>query len=89
MDAKKGILERDIYFGKYKPIKKIGEGSFGMIYLAVNEQTGEKYALKFEEKKKKNNLLESEAYILSYLKGRMHFIYLSWYSFCKIIWICW
>ena len=39
-------LESKIYFGKYKPEKKIGEGSFGKIYSAINIFTNEKFALK-------------------------------------------
>ncbi len=69
-------IESKIYFSKYKPEKKIGEGSFGKIYsciykfnnVAVNIQTNEKYALKLENKSGQS-LLESEAYVLCYLKG--------------------
>ena len=39
-------MENKIYFSKYKPEKKIGEGSFGKIYSAVNIYTNEKFALK-------------------------------------------
>ena len=39
-------IENKIYFSKYKPDKKIGEGSFGKIYSAVNVNTNEKFALK-------------------------------------------
>jgi hypothetical protein len=42
-----------IYFGKYKQDKKIGEGSFGkiyigisLLYLAININTNEKFAIK-------------------------------------------
>ena len=61
-----------VYFGKYKTEKKLGEGSFGMIYKAVFNE--EEYALKFENRKKGQSLLQSEAYIMSYLKGRKHII---------------
>lgn len=56
-----------IYFSKYLILRKLGEGSFGMIYLAANGP--EEYALKFESKSKGQNLLETEAYIMNYLKG--------------------
>jgi serine/threonine protein kinase len=39
-------MENKLYFSKYKPEKKIGEGSFGKIYSAVNIHTNEKFALK-------------------------------------------
>ena len=55
------------YFSKYRTIKKLGEGSFGKVYKA--EYNGEYYAIKFEEKSKGQNLLETEATIMSYLKG--------------------
>ena len=55
------------FFSKYKCVKKLGEGSFGMIYKA--EYNNEYFALKFENRKKSQNLLESEAEIMSYLKG--------------------
>jgi serine/threonine protein kinase len=62
-------LTGKIFFGKYKPEKKLGEGSFGKIYSAVNVTDGENYALKMESKEGGQNLLESEAYFLCYLKG--------------------
>ena len=39
-----------------------------MIYKAKFKD--EEYALKFENRKRGQNLLQSEAYIMSYLKGR-------------------
>ena len=77
MTAKEDPISK-IYFGKYQPEKKIGEGSFGKIYSSFNIQTKEKYAIKFvktviiiqEIKNTGQSLLECEAYLLSYLKGR-------------------
>ena len=62
-------LDNRIFFNKYKPEKKIGEGSFGKIYLSHNINTGEKFALKLENRNITPSLLEQEAYILCYLKG--------------------
>jgi len=39
-------LESKIFFSKYKAEKKIGEGSFGKIYSAINIHTKERCALK-------------------------------------------
>ena len=65
-ESKKTIINQ-IFFKKYRCIKKLGEGSFGMIYKA--EYNDEYFALKFEDRLKGSNLLESEAAIMSYLKG--------------------
>lgn len=39
-------MEDKIFFSKYKPLKKLGEGSFGKIYSAQNFKTGSIYAIK-------------------------------------------
>ena len=62
-------IENKIFFSKYKPNKKIGEGSFGKIYSAINIETNENFAIKMEVREGGQNLLESEAYVLCYLKG--------------------
>ena len=35
-----------LFFNKYRPVKRLGEGSFGKIYSAVNINTNQKFALK-------------------------------------------
>ena len=39
-------FSRRLFFNKYKPVKKLGEGSFGKIYSAVNINNQQKFALK-------------------------------------------
>ena len=62
-------LESKIFFSKYQADKKVGEGSFGKIYSAHNINTGQKFALKLEDKNSGQSLLEQESYVLCYLKG--------------------
>jgi len=62
-------IENKIYFSKYKTDLKIGQGSFGKIYSAHHINNGEKYALKLEKRSGSHSLLETETYILCYLKG--------------------
>ena len=54
-------------FHKYLLVKKLGQGSFGSIYSA--KENNNWHAIKFENKNKGQNLLENEAYIMHYLNG--------------------
>ena len=65
-ESENNEITSKLFFNKYKCIKKLGEGSFGMIYKA--EYNGNYYALKFEDRNGQN-LLESEAAIMKYLEG--------------------
>ena len=65
--SEKDDLLGQIFFKKYKCIKKLGQGSFGKIYEATYND--EHFALKFESINSNSNLLESEASIMNYLKG--------------------
>ena len=56
-----------LVFDRYKLLKRLGAGSFGRIYSA--EYEGQYYAIKLENKSHGQNLLENEAYIMSYLNG--------------------
>ena len=71
-DDSSSSSERDeiighIFFKKYQCIKKLGKGTFGCVYEAT--YNNEHFALKFEKIEKNANLLESEAFIMNYLKG--------------------
>ena len=64
---KRDPLLNEIFFEKFKTIKKLGEGSFGKVYKA--EYNGEYYALKFESRSRAKSLLEMEGTIMAYLQG--------------------
>ena len=66
IDTKDPIINT-LFFGKYKAIKKLGEGSFGKVYKV--EYNNKTYAMKLESKRHSQGLLESEATIMTYLKG--------------------
>ena len=64
---KKDPLLNEIFFEKYKTVKKLGEGSFGKVYKA--QYNGEFYALKFESRSRPKSLLEMEGRLMTYLQG--------------------
>jgi len=55
--------------GVYCLGRKLGSGSFGDIYFAVNTQTGEEFAVKLESTKSKHPMLMYEAKLLKHLQG--------------------
>ena len=57
------LKENKCIFKKYKPIKKIGEGSFGNIYSIIKLKDRSVFAMKTEKINAKE-MLESEAYTL-------------------------
>ena len=62
-------LLNQVFFNKYKLVKKLGEGSFGMIFKAESPEG--KCAFKFEKKRpNKRTLLKNESQIMIYLKGK-------------------
>ena len=48
-------LEGKLFFNKYKPVNKLGEGSFGKIFSAENINNHQKFALKMV----KNNFYQN------------------------------
>ena len=68
-NEKKFIKENPIIFKKYKVIKKIKEGSFGIIYLGKTIENNEYIVLKVEKRKIVKPVLESEAFLLYSIAG--------------------
>ena len=62
-------LINKIFFKKYKILKKIGKGSFGMVYLGKALNLDKYVAVKFEPKTQTDLILERETYLLYYLRG--------------------
>ena len=69
MNQKSESLINQIFFDKYKVIRKIGQGSFGRIYICQDIISNEFYAMKVEQNSYLNNVLETESKYLNYLKG--------------------
>jgi serine/threonine protein kinase len=69
MNHKSESLINQIFFEKYKVIRKIGQGSFGRIYICQDIISNEFYAMKVEQISTLNRVLEIESKYLNYLKG--------------------
>ena len=65
----KFLEENIIIFKKYKPIEKIGKGSFGNIYSVYSLKDKKNYAMKTEKINAEQKTLESEAFYLKILQG--------------------
>ena len=65
-------IEEDNYLGqtifnKYKLIRKLGQGSFGSIYQAQSKCSNKYYAIKLEDMRQEEFILEEESIFLTYL----------------------
>ncbi|ESW34555.1 hypothetical protein PHAVU_001G162300 [Phaseolus vulgaris] len=66
--------------GKFKLGRKIGSGSFGELYIAVNIQTGEEVAIKLEPAKTKHPQLHYESKLYLLLQGGTGIPHLKWFG---------
>ena len=57
----------ELIFNKFKITKKIGQGSFGCIYESKSIHSNKLYAIKVEDMKNQQFILEEESLYLSYL----------------------
>jgi serine/threonine protein kinase len=55
--------------GKYRLVKKLGEGSFGTVFQGTNIKTGEDVAIKLENQKAEINQLHYEYRVLKVLEA--------------------
>ncbi|KAF2934940.1 hypothetical protein DAI22_04g196000 [Oryza sativa Japonica Group] len=66
--------------GKFKLGKKIGSGSFGELYLAVNIQNSEEVAVKLESVKSRHPQLHYESKLYMLLQGGTGIPHLKWFG---------
>lgn len=66
--------------GKYKVTKKLGGGSFGEIFLAVDSSTDEQFAVKLEHTKTKMPQLLYEVKLYKVLTGGTGIPKVHWYG---------
>ncbi|BFY97731.1 hypothetical protein BsWGS_00772 [Bradybaena similaris] len=66
--------------GKYRLVRKIGSGSFGDIYLAINVVNGEEVAVKMESAKAKHPQLLYESKLYKILAGGVGIPHVRWYG---------
>ena len=58
-----------IFFGQYKALCLIGEGSFGKCFKGINLKNNEEICFKIEKKLSKKAFLKIESHALENLKG--------------------
>ncbi len=58
-----------IFFGQYKALCLIGEGSFGKCFKGINLKNNEEICFKIEKKSSKKAFLKIESHALENLKG--------------------
>ena len=66
-EEEEDIFIGKLFFNKYKLIRKLGQGSFGSIYEGQSIYSNKLYAVKIEDMKQDQYILEEESLLLSYL----------------------
>ncbi|CAL8356843.1 unnamed protein product [Merluccius merluccius] len=80
MASSSGSKAEFIVGGKYKLVRKIGSGSFGDIYLAINITNGEEVAVKLESQKARHPQLLYESKLYKILQGGIGIPHIRWYG---------
>ena len=62
------ILDK-VFFGQYKALCLIGEGSFGKCFKGINIKNNEEVCFKIEKKTSQRTFLKIESHCLENLKG--------------------
>uniref|UniRef100_A0AAX7UI14 non-specific serine/threonine protein kinase n=1 Tax=Astatotilapia calliptera TaxID=8154 RepID=A0AAX7UI14_ASTCA len=84
MASSSGSKAEFIVGGKYKLVRKIGSGSFGDIYLAINITNGEEVAVKLESQKARHPQLLYESKLYKILQGGVGIPHISWFRECIV-----
>ncbi|XP_037684959.1 casein kinase I-like [Choloepus didactylus] len=80
MASSGGAKDEFIFGRKYKLLQKIGSGSFGDIYLAINITNGEEVAVKLESQKARYPRLLYESKLCKILQGGIGIPYIWWFG---------
>ncbi|XP_042543037.1 casein kinase I-like [Dipodomys spectabilis] len=80
MASSKGSKADFIVGEKYKLLRKIGSGSFGDIYLAVNVINSEEVAVKLESQKARHPQLLYESKLYRILQGGVGIPHIRWFG---------
>ncbi|XP_008248286.2 casein kinase I [Oryctolagus cuniculus] len=80
MATSSGSKAEFIVGGKYQLVRKIGSGSFGDIYLAINITNGEEVAVKLESQRARHPQLLYESKLYKILLGGVGVPHIRWYG---------
>ncbi|XP_053435942.1 casein kinase I-like isoform X2 [Nycticebus coucang] len=80
MASSSGSRTEFIVAGKYKLVRKMGSGSFGDVFHAINITNGEEVAIKLESQKAKYPLLLYESKLYKVLQGGIGIPHIWWYG---------
>ena len=76
LNTKNEIILND----RFVLLEKLGVGSFGSIYKALDKTNNQEYAIKFEKLKQKNTMLYKESRILQKLNSKENFAKMIFYK---------